>query len=75
MHHRVTAEDGHANVTIYLDKNSKQVGAAGLVKEVCYICISSHRRVHRLNCLKPYGTRLRRLSGALVHLKVSAGAP
>lgn len=39
MHYRVTAEDVHANVTIYLDKKGKQVGAAGLGKEVCYICI------------------------------------
>lgn len=75
MHYRITAEDSHANVTIYLDKNRKQVGAAGLVKEVCYICILSHGWVHHLNCLKPYGTCLRQVSGGLVHLKLSAEAP
>lgn len=65
----------HVNVTIYLGINSKQAGAAELVKEVCYACISSPRWVHHLSCLMPYGTRLRRLSGGRVHLKASAEAP
>lgn len=75
MHYRITAADVHVNVTIYLGKNSKQAGAAELVKEVCYVCISSPRWAHQVSCLKPYGTRLRRLSGGLVHLKASAEAP
>lgn len=33
MHYRIIAEDSHANVTIYLDKNSKEAGAAGLLKK------------------------------------------
>lgn len=45
MHYRMSAEDVDVNVTMYLDKNSKHVGAAGLVKEVCYMCNFSNRQV------------------------------
>lgn len=45
MHDGMSAEEGDVNVTMYLDKTTKQAGAAGLVKEVCYICDLSSRQV------------------------------
>lgn len=45
MHYRMSAEYVEVKVTMYLEKNSKQAGAAGLVKEVCYMCDFSSRQV------------------------------
>lgn len=45
MHGWTSAEEVEVNVSMYLGKNSKQVGAAGLVKEVCSICNLSTRQV------------------------------
>ena len=41
----MSAEDVNGKVSMYLDKNRKQAGAAGLVKEVCYISNFSNPQV------------------------------